>query len=286
MHNRASLIPHLSCLIAATLWGVLWYPLRLLNEAGLPGVWATLLIYISAMLVVIPVLNRKLFEVGRITWLIGIALAAGWTNLAFILALLEGTVVRVLLLFYLSPVWAVLLARVFLGEHLTRQSMRNLVLAGAGALILLWDEQLAAGSPTGPADALAISSGMAFAVTNVLLRRAGTMPIQQKMVSAWAGVIFLCLPGILFTSPAVPDFTAYSLLLAIAVGVFGMVAMTFTAQYGVTHLPVQKSAILFLFEVPVGAVSAALLSAEAVTLYEYIGGALVLLAAWLTARQQ
>ncbi|MDX1519884.1 MAG: hypothetical protein R3318_07135 [Gammaproteobacteria bacterium] len=68
-------------------------------------------------------------------------------------------------------------------------------------------------------------------------------------------------------------------------GILGMVMMTYTAQYGVTHLPLQKSAVIFLFEVPVGAVSAAVLSEEVISVYEYTGGALVMLAAWLTSRK-
>lgn len=280
------MLPYIACLIAATLWGLLWYPLRLLHEAGLPGIWATLLIYLAAILVVIPYWYRNRITITQPVLLTGIAIAAGWTNLAFILALLEGTVVRVLLLFYLSPVWAILLARIFLQEKLTRQSVINLFLAGTGAFILLWDEHLALTAPISSADALAITSGMAFAITNVLVRKIGDIPIVSKMMSAWAGVIVLCLMGMVMTGPELPDFNTYSILLGMAVGIFGMVVMTYTAQYGVTHLPVQKSAVIFLFEVPVGAVSATLLSAERVSTLEYLGGALVMVAAWLTARKR
>jgi len=285
MHKKAGMLPYIACLVAATLWGLLWYPLRLLHEAGLPGIWATLLIYLAAVLVVIPYWFRNRIIITQPVLLIGIAIAAGWTNLAFILALLEGTVVRVLLLFYLSPVWAIILARIFLQEKLTRQSVINLFLAGTGAFILLWDAHLTLTAPISSADALAITSGMAFAISNVLVRKIGDIPIVSKMISAWAGVIVLCLTGIVITGAEIPDFNTYSILLGMAVGIFGMVVMTYTAQYGVTHLPVQKSAVIFLFEVPVGAVSAALLSAELVSTLEYLGGALVMVAAWLTSRR-
>jgi hypothetical protein len=53
-----------------------------------------------------------------------LVLAAGTTNATFNWAVTIGDVVRVVLLFYLMPLWAVLLARLLLKERLTR--------AGAG----------------------------------------------------------------------------------------------------------------------------------------------------------
>jgi drug/metabolite transporter (DMT)-like permease len=41
--------------------------------------------------------------------------------------------------------------------------------------------------------------------------------------------------------------------------------------------------VIFLFEVVAGAVSAALLTTEVITLQEWIGGLMVMLAAWITA---
>jgi len=286
MHEKAGILPYLACLVAATMWGLLWYPLRLLQEAGLPGIWATLVIYVSAIVVVLPRWLHTRHSGVSIPLLMGIAVSAGWTNLAFILALLEGTVVRVLLLFYLSPLWAILLARVFLHETITWHSVLNLLLAGSGAVILLADKGLDLTRPVDLADGLAITAGMAFAVTNLLVRKIGDIPIISKMVPAWIGVLGLSLVGIVIAGVPLPVFSLYSVLLGTGVGIFGMVLMTYTAQYAVTHLPLQKSAVIFLFEVPVGAVSAAILSAETMTLLEYLGGSLVLLAAWLTSRQR
>jgi drug/metabolite transporter (DMT)-like permease len=50
-------------------------------------------------------------------WLL--ALSSGLTNVAFNTASSTGDVVRVILLFYLMPAWAVLLAWKFLGERPT-----------------------------------------------------------------------------------------------------------------------------------------------------------------------
>ncbi len=55
-----------------------------------------------------------------------------------------GDVVRVVLLFYLMPLWSVLLARLLLDERLTRLALLRLVLAVAGAGAVLWPAEGAA----------------------------------------------------------------------------------------------------------------------------------------------
>ena len=56
-------------------------------------------------------------------------LAIGWSNLAYVLAVLEGEVMRVLLLFYLAPLWTVPIAWILLGEKLDRASSAAMALA-------------------------------------------------------------------------------------------------------------------------------------------------------------
>ncbi len=112
------LLPVLSLLLSATLWGVIWYPLRLLEQGGLAGLWATLIIYTTASLLGLVLALPYLGQLGRRPWLmLLLAAAAGWCNVSFILAMLEGTVMRVLLLFYLSPVWATLLGCAHTERH-------------------------------------------------------------------------------------------------------------------------------------------------------------------------
>jgi drug/metabolite transporter (DMT)-like permease len=285
--DRPRLLPAASCLIAATLWGLIWYPLRQLEQMGVPGLWATLLIYLFALLPVLPLLGRAWSAVHAQPVLLPlIGLAAGWCNLAFILALLDGTVVRVLLLFYLSPVWTVLLGYFVLGERLSAAAWLTLALAMCGVGIMLWQPEFRLFMEFAAADALAISSGFAFAVNNVLVRKTGELPIVFKMTAAWIGVLLLVLPGLWLVQPPAPVISGTTLALMVAVGSLGMTTMTYTAQYGVTHLPVHRSAVLFLFEIVAGAISAWLLSDEIIQPREWLGGMLVIAAAWLSARPQ
>ncbi|MFO7552709.1 MAG: DMT family transporter [Haliea sp.] len=275
-----------SLLLAATLWGVVWYPLRLLEDAGLAGLWVTLVAYAAALLTGLPVLWRLRRGLPGGPVLLLMALAAGWLNLSFILAMLEGTVVRVLLLFFLSPLWSLLLAWLLLGERLHRTSFSLLALALAGALVMLWNPALGWPWPQEQADWLALSAGVAFAFNNVLARRLEQVPVAIKAVASWCGVLVVALAGLVLLQPAWPPVGPGPWLGAVLLGWFGFVVMTLATLYGVSRLPVQRSAIILPVELVIGALSAWWLAGEVVHAQEWIGGALIVTAAFISARRR
>jgi drug/metabolite transporter (DMT)-like permease len=285
--RSGGLLPVASLLLAAGLWGVIWYPLRLLEAQGLPGIWITLVSYGAALTVGSFVLwrHRRAFW-HRPVLLACLALAAGWANVAFFLAVLEGPVVRVMLLFYLSPVWMALLGWLLLGERLTGLALTALGLAMSGALIMLWEPGGGWPWPRGWADWLAASAGFFFALYNVLVRRLQELPIAVKSVAAWVGVVVLAGAAVPLVSWPLPPVGAGPLLGAVALGLLGLVVMTVTAQYGVTHMPVHRSAVIMLFQLVAGALSSQLLADEETAPQEWLGGVLILAAAYLTAQQQ
>lgn len=277
----------LSLLLSATLWGLVWYPLRLLETAGLDGLWVSLAAYAAALLLGLPVLWRMLRDgTHGGSWLLLMALASGWLNVSFILAMLDGTVVRVLLLFFLSPLWSLLLAWLLLGERLQPASLVLLVLALAGALVMLWNPALGWPWPQDGADWLALSSGFAFALTNVLARRLEQVSLGVKTVASWCGVLVVTMAGLLLLQPAWPTVGPGPWIGAVLLGWFGFVIMTLAVLYGVSRLPVQRSAIILPVELVVGALSAWWLAEETVHSQEWIGGALIITAAFISARRR
>lgn len=279
------LLPVFSLLLTASLWGIVWYPLRLLEGAGLHGLWSSLISYGAVLCVFawVFVRDRRLLAMN-LPALVMLGLGAGWCNVAFILAVLEGNVVRVLLLFYLSPFWAVCLGWLMLDERLDRQSMLVFMLAIIGALIMLWNEQIGMPWPRDSADWLAVSSGFAFALSNVFVRRLQGVPIALKSACSCAGVVLVAMAWIALGDAGLPDVGPGTWLGAVALGLCGFLVMTITVQYGVTRMPVHRSAVILLFELVVGAVSALLLTDEIVLPREWLGGTMIVLAAWLAAR--
>jgi drug/metabolite transporter (DMT)-like permease len=277
--------PVLSLLLAATLWGVIWYPLRLLADHGLNGLWSSLVSYGVALLAGALYAWRH-----ELNWredkarLALMAIAAGWCNVAFVIAVIDGTVVRVLLLFYLSPVWSVLLGRWLLGERASRKALAVVAVALVGALVMLWDERLGLPWPQVAADWLALSSGLGFALSNVLVRQMRRVSLPAKTLASWVGVVLVTVVWLGLGGHTVPEVSAPTLMGAVALGLFGIIVMTLAVQYGVTHMPIHRSAVILLFELVAGAVSSQLLAHETVSARDLIGGLLIVLAAYFAAR--
>ncbi len=286
MTRFLTLMPVLSLLLAGTLWGLFWYPLRLLDDVGLGGLWTTLIGYGAALICALPWAWRHWKEIQRnLAVAVLLGFASGWCNMAFILAMIDGTVVRVLLLFYLSPLWAVILAYFLLGERPSRTSLTVLLVAMCGAVMMLWSPKFGFPWPESRSDWLALSSGFAFALSNVLVRKAQDLSIGSKMTAAWWGAVVLAAGWLAFIDADIPQVTTGAWMGAIAFGLFGLVVVTLAVQYGVSNMPVHRSAVILLFELVVGAVSALILTDEVVRTVEWIGGACILLAAWISARE-
>ncbi len=277
-----------SLVYAAALWGLVWYPYRLLGEAGVGGIASSFFSY-AIPLVVMGWLHGRALKAARSRWLwlAAMGLAAGWTNLAYVLAVLEGEVVRVLLLFYLAPLWTVLFAWLLLREQLNRAGWAVMVLAAGGAVVMLWqpgDWPL----PANRAEWLGLSAGVMFAISNVISRHLDGVAEGAKAVSVWAGVTVLTVIG-LAVKPAELDFvataTAATWLLIVAVA-FAIASMTFAVQFGLARVPANQAIVIFLSELVVAAISAYFLSDERMGPQEWVGAAMIITASLFSGHME
>lgn len=272
-------------LLNATTWGLAWWPIRLLTEAGLHPLWATALIYTSATAGIALVFRRSLVAGLRgsrgLWWLM---LASGLTNASFNWAVTLTDVARVALLFYLMPAWAALLARWLLNEPLTWSVVARIFVALAGAAFVFMDPQRPPGASSWMADALAVTAGMTFAVNTVMLRRiAGQSRAATALAMFGGGALLPALVALVLMTMAghsVPVPVApgpwMGLVLATALAfVIGNLAL----QYGAARLPANTTSLIMLTEVGVAAVSGALIAGEALSLRVVIGGVLIVIAA-------
>ena len=137
--------------------------------------------------------------------------------------MLEGNILRVLLLFYLSPLWATLMAWAILRERITRMGYASLAIAMGGALLMLWNPVLGAPWPQGKADWMALTAGFAFALSNtVITRKLHDVSIEAKVLSVWAGVSILALVMIALFSLPMPQPSFSIFTGAVALGVLGI----------------------------------------------------------------
>ncbi|MCX7628139.1 MAG: DMT family transporter [Methylophilaceae bacterium] len=280
MSSPPRMFPIFGLLFGAIVWGLIWYPYRLLEQAGISGIQSSLLTYGFALMVgVLPFVRdwRLCMRVPQEAYLIG--MCAGWTNLSYVLAILHGEVMRVLLLFYMAPVWTLLLARLLLDERVSWRGLVVMAVSLSGMLTMLWQgSQLPL--PRNLAEWLALSSGLAFAATNVLTRRAAHLTLRAKSIAVWAGVCVLTLLSLPLAPPFIPmqAISSSGWLLMAAIGVV-LAITTWLVQYGLTHTPATRASVIFMFELVVAAVSSYWLAGEHMTLREWVGGALIVAAA-------
>ena len=102
--TRQSAVVMATLLVGAAVWGLVWYPYRALEIAGFSSTASTVISYAISLLLGVSLFGPRAAELTR-HWraALAIAITAGWTNLAYVLAMVDGEVMRVLLLFYLAP---------------------------------------------------------------------------------------------------------------------------------------------------------------------------------------
>ena len=198
--------------------------------------------------------------------------------------MLDGNVVRVLLLFYLAPLWTVILGWLILKEAISKSSLGVLVVAMLGAILMLWSPELGFPWPQSSADWLALSSGLGFALTNVLVRRGRRLSRSSRAITTWLGAVAIAAIWALVEGIAPPTVAVEVIIWAMLLGVIGLVVATIAVQYGVSRMPVNHSAIILLFELVAGALSVHWLTSEVVQPVEWLGGGVIMLAAWLAVR--
>lgn len=274
--------------VNAFVWGVSWWPLRQLQAAGLHPLWSTVIMYCLAVLVVLAVKPKAWQGMLQYPLLWLLLLASGLTNVGFNWAVSISDVVRVLILFYLMPAWAVMLAWLLLGERPTRNAALRLLLAFTGVMIILMPADLQLKSFTFSfADALSLAGGFSFALTNVLLKRLGNTPSEARMFAMFSGGALLALfaglagmtQGWVNTMPAVSSswvWLAAGLSLAF---LCGNVAL----QYGAARLRSSTTSVVMLTEIVFGSLSAVALGAAVLDTRALVGGGLIVLASALAA---
>jgi drug/metabolite transporter (DMT)-like permease len=288
--RRIAALPALALTFNAFVWGVSWWPFRRLEEAGVHPLVATTLIYLLAVAAITlwrPAAWREVLTHPAL-WVL--VLASGTTNAAFNWAVTIGDVVRVVLLFYLMPLWAVLLARLLLHERLTRSALARVALALAGALVILWPADGAGWPvPRSLPEALGVIGGFSFALNNVMLRREAARSEGARALAMFAGgtavagilALALAARGVV---PALPAAAPGWIAGALVMGVL-FLAGNLALQYGAARLSANATAVIMLTEVLFASVSALLLGAGTLDARLALGGAAIVGAALLAARE-
>lgn len=269
---------------ASIMWGLSWIPLKHINNMGVDGLTLTLLTYgILALTLSQFLLKHIKIMCEHKRAIFFIALFGGGANLAFTYALINGEVIRVMVLFYLLPVWGVLGGKFFLKESIDSWRYMGVFLAVCGAFLILGGFN-AFSTPPSWIDLIALLSGLFFAMNNLTFRAAQAVPVSSKVSIMFLGCFTLC--GFLLlggVEEITLDISYETWILILAYSIFWLLLANIGSQWGVTHMEAGRSSIIIILELITAVISASIIAGEIMTPLEYLGGFFILSAALIEA---
>ena len=268
----------LACLYAGAVWGLFWIPLRALEEAGINGLWITVIYFLIPTICLIPVVILRWQHVkeGGISLQLTTMLSGG-ALLLYSTSIVYTDVVRAILLFYLTPIWATILARIFLGDLITPSRVIAMVLAILG-MLTIFGLGARFPIPQNIGDWLGIGSGFLWAVAMVRIR----MSESHSAIELTAGffqwsLIFSSGAAFLLATSQMPDIEQILPALPLLLIFMALLVLpgTYASLWGPKYLSPGIVGLLLMTEIIVGAISVALLAGEPFGIRELIGVLLI-----------
>ena len=268
--------------LSAGAWGLYWFPLRTIEEAGLAGAWSVVFFNACPLIILCPLLA---FNFRKLRGVVGpTVLAALMIGMAFTLyanGLLETTVVRATMLYYLTPVWSTMIGVIWLSEPLTKARIIAIAVAFSGLFLLLSNGD-SSQSPINIGDLYSLLSGIFWAIGVATLNRWSNIPILPLATFIFLSTtsISAVFAGVLHVDP-LPDFAMMQI--AFPTAAFWSIVVflpCFCIIFRVSQLLFPgRVGILTMSEVVVAIISAAILIPdETMILMQWVGAIAIVLA--------
>ena len=232
----------------------------------------------AALLVYVAVVERgRVIEAFRSVGMAGIAVAlcVATASCSFIAALNHTSVARVLFILAVAPVLAALLARITLGEPITRRTAWAMALALAGVTLMLG----APGEGSLAGDGLSFLAALAFALMIVITRWRHDVSMAPAT----------CLSQVILAVAFVPFATVGEIeggdvfwLAALGIGQIGLGFALLTV--GARLIPAAQVGLITLLEVVLGPLWVWLALDERPSTLTLLGGAIVIVAIVIQTR--
>jgi drug/metabolite transporter (DMT)-like permease len=256
-------------------WGLTWIPLKYISGNGLHSTYLVLFAFGTGSLILLPWVIRQYKHWKQyIGLMLAIALAGGVANVSFQTAIAHGDVVRVMILFYMLPVWSVIGGRLFLNEAIDTTRLFSIILCLLGGSLILdvfntsWQE-------LSWIDLLALMAGIGLASTNLLFRYSTQVTLLSKVAFTFIGC-FILMSLTLIVLPVTDPLPGIEVIgLAMLYGGIGLTAVTTVTQWGVTQVDSGRAAVIIVTELFVAVFSATLILSDNLSIMEIIGGIMV-----------
>jgi drug/metabolite transporter (DMT)-like permease len=232
----------------------------------------------AALLVYVAIVERgRVVHAFRSVGLAGVAVAVcvAIASAGFIGALNHTSVARVLFILAVAPVLAALLARVTLGEPITRRTAMAMALALAGVAVMLG----APGEGNLAGDGLSFLVALAFALMIVITRWRRDVSMAPATCLSQAILVAVFLP---FAAPGGISADDVGWLAALGIGQIGLGFALLTV--GARLIPAAQVGLITLLEVVLGPVWVWLALDERPGTLTLVGGAIVIVAILIQTR--
>ena len=272
-------------------WGLTWIPIKAINALGLATPHLILIAFSTAAISLLPwMIKQRHIWLPALPTMLALAALGGLANVAFQTAIAEGDVIRVMILFYMLPIWSTLGGKIFLNEAIDRRRLIALLFCVGGAFFILeiWHFSWASFSWV---DYLALLSGIGLAASNILFRFTSHIPLASKIGFMFVGCIGLIGLLLLLLPETIATHTDWltpsealdskAIPFAMSYGLIWLMLITFGSQWAVTRIEAGRSAVILVLELVAAVSSVVLLTQSQLQAHELTGGLMVLIAAIL-----
>ena len=227
--------------------------------------------------------RRLFFNEFNTKVVVGLAMGGGMAFYA--IAVLYTTVLRTTLLFYMSPIWATLLAMLILKEQVNAKRWLAIATAFAGLLLILTGKDNPDFTTAfNRGDVFALLSGLFWGYGMVVVKKSAEIPAIDLIPGQyfWATVI----GAVVLLSTAgnpefrVPDMQQWMNALPLVTGFYVLLVLPtiFITTRIAQILSPGRVCLLMMSEVLVAGISAPLIAGESISLHEWFAGAMILTA--------
>jgi drug/metabolite transporter (DMT)-like permease len=267
-------------LLTGIIWGVYWVPVRVVAELGLDGAWGTSAVTLAAALFLLPfVLADKSTLRGKDVLGIASITLGGAAFALYSIGFLYGKVALVVLLWFFSPVWSVLIAKYLLHLKIPRLRLVSVGVGLAGLFIMLGGDG-GIPVPGNLGEWMAFAGGLIWAFATAGMRlKSNVKPLPSAFLFALgAAVTSLLVAPFLEPFPTIaPGDLPTVAVNVLLTGGFWWVLSIAALMWATVRLDPARVGILLMTEVVFGAVTAAAFAGESLSINEMVGGVLVIL---------
>ena len=175
---KSDKILSLIIVVSSCAWGLYWLPLRSIEQSGIVGSWSLVFVNACPLIILVPLIFfnlDKLKKYPKPIFFAGIMIGAAFTFYAN--GLVQTSVIRATLLFYLSPIWSTIIGIIWLNERLTIARVISIIVALIGLILLLYDFRNQETVMLNFGDFSSILSGLFWALGASILKKWSKLPI-------------------------------------------------------------------------------------------------------------